>query len=143
MHHTREYASGRMNLLRAFLLQHRTLAIALVMVTLCMKVLVPTGFMISQDSKVLTIEICADALGDHAAKQIAIPMKGGAAKGEKSKGECPFASLSTAPLGGAHPALLALALAFIMALGFAPAVLPVPKRVSHLRPPLRGPPTLV
>jgi hypothetical protein len=138
-----EYGRAAMSLLRAFLLQHRALAFVLVAAALCMKVLVPTGFMIGQGSKVLTIEICDDAFGNHAVKQIAVPMKDGQNKGEKAKGECPFTSLSMATLGGVDPALLALALAFIIALGFAPATIPTPERVFHLRPPLRGPPAFV
>lgn len=132
-----------MTLLRAFLLQHRALAFVLVAAALCMKIAVPTGFMIGQNTKVLTIEICADAFGNHAVKQIAVPMKDGQSKGDKAKGECPFTSLSMATLGGTDPVLLALALAFIIALGFAPATISSAQRVFHLRPPLRGPPALV
>jgi len=131
--------------MRAFLLRYRALALLVVMAALCMKVIVPTGFMIGQNSKVLTVQICDDAFGNHAVKQIAIPMKdGGSDSGQKQgKGECPFTSLSMASMTGADPALLALALAFILALGFAPAPIPLSKRVFHIRPPLRGPPALV
>lgn len=134
-----------MNLVRAFFLRHRALAIVLVLATLCMKAIVPTGFMIGQNSKVLTVQICDDAFGNHAVKQIAIPMKdGGSESGSKQgKGECPFTSLSMASMSGADPALLALALAFILALGFAPTRTAHSERVFHLRPPLRGPPALV
>lgn len=134
-----------MNLVRAFFLRHRALAIVLVLATLCMKALVPTGFMIGQNAKVLTVQICDDAFGNHAVKQIAIPMKdGGSESGSKQgKGECPFTSLSMASMSGADPALLALALAFILALGFVPTRTACPEHVFHLRPPLRGPPALV
>ena len=134
-----------MNLVRAFFLRHRALAIVLVLATLCMKAIVPTGFMIGQNSKVLTVQICDDAFGNHAVKQIAIPMKDGSSdsSGKQGKGECPFSSLSMASMSGADPALLALALAFILALGFVPTRTAYPERVFHLRPPLRGPPALV
>ena len=133
-----------MNGLRAILLRHRALALLVVMAALCMKLVVPTGFMIGQNSKVLTVQICDEFAGNNAVKQIVVPMKdGGSESGQKQgKGECPFASLSMASITGADPALLALALAFILALGFAPAPVPLPKRVSYLRPPLRGPPAL-
>ncbi|GBH31091.1 hypothetical protein MBESOW_P2352 [Sphingobium xenophagum] len=134
-----------MSVMRALLMRHRALALLVVMAALCMKIVVPTGFMIGQKSKVLTVQICDEAFGNHAVKQIVIPMKdGGSDSGQKQgKGECPFASLSMASMTGADPALLALALAFILALGFAPAPNTLPKRVFHLRPPLRGPPAFV
>jgi len=134
-----------MSVMRALLMRHRALALLVVMAALCMKIVVPTGFMIGQNSKVLTVQICDDAFGNHAVEQLVIPMKdGGNDSGQKQgKGECPFASLSMASMTGADPSLLALALAFILALGFAPARITLPKRISHLRPPLRGPPALV
>ncbi len=133
-----------MYLMRALLLRHRALALLVVMAALCMKIVVPTGFMIGQNSKVLTVQICNEAIGNHAWKQIVIPMKesGGDSDHKQGKVDCPFASLSMASMTGADPALLALALAFILALGFAPARTSLPKRVSYLRPPLRGPPAL-
>ena len=134
-----------MSVMRALLLRHRALALLVVMAALCMKIVVPSGYMIGQNSKVLTVQLCTDGLGHAAVAKIAIPMKGepSDSSGKQGKGECPFASLSMASMTGADPALLALALAFILALGFAPTRLTHPKRVSYLRPPLRGPPALV
>jgi hypothetical protein len=131
-----------MSVMRAFLLQHRYLAILVVMAALCMKIVVPTGFMIGQNSKVLTVQLCTDGLGHSATAKITIPMNGepNDSTGKQGKGDCPFSSLSMASMAGADPALLALALAFILALGFTPARTSLPKRVSYLRPPLRGPP---
>lgn len=133
-----------MNVMRAFFLRHRAAAFLLVMAALCMKVLVPAGFMIGQNSKVLTIQLCHDGLGEVVTKQLVIPMKGDSSdsSGKQGKGECPFSSLSMASLSGADGTLLALALAFILALGFVPVRPATPKRVFHLRPPLRGPPAL-
>ncbi|MFY7836429.1 MAG: DUF2946 family protein [Novosphingobium sp.] len=133
-----------MRLLRAMILRHRALAALAVLAALCMKAVVPSGYMIEQGSHILTIRMCDEAGGGHTVKQIAIPMKsGGSEAGSKQvKGDCPFASHAMAGLGGADPALLALAIAFILALGFAPATIPLPRRVAHLRPPLRGPPAL-
>ena len=131
--------------IRALLMRHRALALLVVIAALCMKALVPTGFMIGQNSKVLTVQICNDTFGNHAVKQLIIPMKDGSSEsgGKQGKGECPFSSLSMASMTGIDPALLALALAFILALGFAPVQTAQSKRVFHLRPPLRGPPALV
>lgn len=134
-----------MQQLRALLFRNRTAAILVVLAALCMKIVVPTGFMIGQGANVLTVEICADASGDHLTKQIVIPMKDGGEKsgGKQSKGECPFSSLSMGSLAGTDVALLALALAFILALGFAPVRYSRLKDASFLRPPLRGPPALI
>lgn len=134
-----------MRSLRTFLMRHQVLALLVVMAALCMKIVVPTGFMIAQNSKVLTVQLCTDDLGHAVTAKIAIPMKGepGDSSGKQGKGECPFASLSMASMTSADPALLALALAFILALGFAPTRISHPKRICYLRPPLRGPPALV
>ena len=78
-----------MNLVRAFFLRNRALAIVLVLATLCMKAIVPTGFMIGQNSKVLTVQICDDAFGNHAVKQIAIPMKDGSSDSSGKQGKGP------------------------------------------------------
>ena len=116
----------------------------LVAAALCMKTLVPAGYMIGQEGKALTVQICNDAMSDHAIKQIAIPMKDGSGGSglKQDKAECPYSGISMAALTGADPALLALALAFIIALGFAPSPVPAARRALYLRPPLRGPPSL-
>jgi hypothetical protein len=130
-----------MTALRAFLFRHRLLAVWLVAAALCVKMVVPAGLMVSSDAKVLTIRICADSLGHDGLATVAVPMKGAAGKtGAAGKGECAFGALSMASMAGADPALLALALAFILLLGFASTPAPHLRRLSRLRPPLRGPP---
>jgi hypothetical protein len=134
-----------MTALRAFVLRHFLLAMMLVGAALCLRMVMPAGFMVAPDAKVLTISICVDSLDHDAIAQIAIPMKGTAGKSGGSgssagKGDCAFSSLSMASTAGADAALLALALAFIIALGFAPTPAPRPRRLARLRPPLRGPP---
>lgn len=112
-----------------------------------MKALVPAGFMVGTGDRVLTVKICADAMGTMQTQQIVIPGNGGQGGNKsdhgKANGTCPFSALSFASLGGADPALLALALVFILALGFLPSTAPRTEQRSYLRPPLRGPPALV
>ena len=136
-----------MLLLRAFLLRHRRAAFLLLGLALAMKALVPAGTMASAEAKVLTIRLCNDAQLAAATtaappRMLAIPMKHGdpSARHAKAEGTCPYSALSLASLAGADPALLALALLFILASGFAPLAAPAPRRIAHLRPPLRGPP---
>lgn len=131
-----------MGALRTYLMSHRRLAFAVLLAALCIKAIVPAGMMVG--TRTLTIQVCADASGQHQTREISIPVKGKAAETDANKatGSCAFSALSLAMLSGADPVLLALALAFILALGFhAPASRPL-RRASHLRPPLRGPPIL-
>lgn len=129
--------------LRLFLRDHRRSAALLLALVLAMKALVPAGYMIGADTRVLTISICADTQGGSYSKQIVVPhagKQGGDAHQANDGQACPFSALAMASLSGADPALLALALVFILALGFAAAAPPQPSRARHLRPPLRGPP---
>ncbi len=135
-----------MQALRALTHRHRLLALLLVMLALAVKAAVPAGYMVGQHGKVLTVEICADASGGTVTKQIVIPQSGAPTDGksahDKAPATCPYAGLGLASLTGADAVLLALALVFILALGFATAP-PLPlRRIAFLRPPLRGPPAL-
>lgn len=130
---------------RLFLHDRHRWAVLLVAIALAMKALVPAGMMVvaGPGAKVLTVLVCADAQGGSYEKQIVVPHSGksqGAGEGGKKSEACPWSALGAAALSSADAALLALALAFILALGFRPAG-PAPIRGHrHLRPPLRGPP---
>ena len=134
-----------MQALRALTHRHRLLALLIVVLALAVKAAVPAGYMPALHGTVLTVEICADASGGTVTKQIVIPQSGAPADGKSAHEKapvCPYAALGFSSLMGADVALLALALAFIIALGFATAP-PVPlQRTEFLRPPLRGPPAL-
>ncbi|WP_084592277.1 DUF2946 family protein [Novosphingobium sp. MBES04] len=131
--------------LRSFLARHLWLFALVIAMALAMKALVPAGFMIeSAGAKVLTVEIC-DSQGHTRLQKIALPGKPDTSSQQqhaKAAKECPFTALSAHALGNADPALLALALAFILALGF----LPTPPlrliRARYWTPPLRAPPHL-
>lgn len=136
-----------MQSIRTAFLRHRALCIMMVAAMLCLRALVPTGYMIASDAKVLTVQICADATGQVMTTQIAIPMerKAGGQQSDHGKGEgvCPYSALSMASLASVDAVLLAIAIALILALGIAPARQSRAWRVFHLRPPLRGPPALI
>jgi len=135
-----------MTSLRAILRDHRKLTALLVGLALFMKAMVPAGYMLGTEGRVLTVEICSDASGGPQTKQIFIPGDGKSHDGQtghaKAEGTCPFASLAMGAVGGTDPALQLVALAFILLLGFANVPLPLRERTAHLRPPLRGPPAL-
>lgn len=132
-----------MTAIRALIRNHRHLAIALLVLAFGIKALVPAGFMISHSpSTVLTISICSESTGTVEAMEVVIPMKdGGAAQpGKGMSMACAFACLGHLAIIGADALLLGIALAFILALGFAPAPRPSFRRFAYLQPPLRGPP---
>lgn len=115
--------------------------------TLLVRVLVPTGFMLSASPyTVFTITVCADSGGPAKAIQLKVPAKaghGGEAAGSTSDGAaCAFSGLANLALMAADAALLALALAFILLRATTPVPLRVFGRNFHLRPPLRAPPLL-
>ncbi len=129
--------------LRQILLRNRRLALWLVALALAMKALVPGGYMLRDVGQVMTIAICGDAAGTHLTKQVIVPQRETpqerATQHAKNQ-TCPFSALDMAGTAGADPFLLALALAFIIAVGLAPLVAPRVTRHAFLRPPLRGPP---
>lgn len=130
-----------MGRLRAYLRSHFRLAMLLIAAALVIKAVVPTGYMIGSQGKALTILVCGDASGDHLAKQITISGKSeGTAKPAET---CPYASLSFASLDAGLPAFVALAIAFLLLLGFAPIRIPALAGLPYIRPPLRGPPALI
>lgn len=133
-----------MTALRAFFREHSRLAFVLVVLAMSIRALVPSGYMVGGPAKVLTVQICADAQLGALTKQIVIPHTGDTSKGTSEhtgdEGHCAFSSLAMASLSGADGVLLARALLFILALGFASFQLPRVDRPAHLRPPLRGPP---
>jgi hypothetical protein len=132
--------------LRAFIRDHRHLAAVLVALALCIRALMPAGYMLGHDVQTVTVQICADGISGEHTQQIVIHQQGdhkGADDHAKADGTCPWSGLAMASLGGADAMLLALALAFVLALGFAPVAATRPVQTPFLRPPLRGPPAFV
>lgn len=134
-----------MRSIRALIFRSRTLAVCMVVAALFVKALIPNGYMVAQDARTITVRICGDSTGHDFNKQVRIPEKSKPlnSSGKAAKSGCAFSSLGMTGLGGADTIILALALAFILALGFAPSTVASPRRTAFLRPPLRGPPALV
>ena len=140
-----------MSQFRSFLRDHRRLAALLLAAALCMKALVPAGFMVEAHASAFHLTICGDGAhgGGAAVKAIRdkLPVAHGqndhgAADHGKASQSCPYAVLGMASLGGADAPLLAMALAFVLALAFLPVAGTVAGRDLWLRPPLRGPPAI-
>jgi hypothetical protein len=126
---------------RTFQRKHRTLAALILGAMLSMRLLMPSGFMLAPDVKLLTVVICTGVVGEHRTAQLLIPQNQQKPGHDAGKTDpCPYSASSMASTAAADVPLLAAALAFILALGFA-AVAAIPReRAPRLRPPLRGPP---
>ena len=130
------------------ILAQRCFAALLCAATLLLKLLVPTGYMVGTDRGRVTIELCSGV--DSPPMQMAMPgMDGGAHGHDKSpehgKAEmpCAFSGLSAASLGAVDPIQLVASIAFVLAAGLSPTMLPAIARRGYLRPPLRGPPAIL
>ena len=82
--------------LRTFWQSHRRLAALLIALTLCLKALMPAGYMLGGDTRILTVEICADASGHRITRQIAIPQENRQSPSDqaaKKSAPCPWSAL--------------------------------------------------
>ncbi|NJS14923.1 MAG: hypothetical protein HC788_10315 [Sphingopyxis sp.] len=136
-----------MRSLRNLIHAHTALALLLVAMALCVKALVPSGYMVFAGSKTITVGLCADGMGAPKTTTITIPMDPSAPAEPAHKGKadspCAFSTLSMAAAGGADAALVAVALAFILLLGtsFVPQF--YAQNGARWHPPLRGPPVRI
>lgn len=135
--------------LRALLLKQHTLALALVLLALVTKALIPAGYMPSATTRSFTIQLCSEGIPGRVdlVRTVVVGEKPAPGVVEadhaKAQGLCPFSALGHAATGGVDIVLLAAALAFVLLLGFAATVLPPRRHLGHLRPFLRGPPLIV
>lgn len=130
-----------MGSLRTILANNRWLAALLLAAVLCLKAVLPAGFMISGADHVLTVTVCAESTGGQAVHRIVVPGKPQplAPKGA-AQDHCPQAPLGMAMLAGDDGFLVAMAVAFALAFGLAPLAVPLLRRRAWLRPPPIGPP---
>jgi hypothetical protein len=129
-----------MTQLRHYLRDHRHVAVTILMVAMLMRLLLPTGFMPEVSAGKITIALCtghASAVSDMAMPDGSHHQQGQPAKHDMP---CPFSSASAHGLAGTDPILLAIAIAFVMALCLRPVAVVRIADAPHLRPPLRGPP---
>lgn len=128
--------------IRSILLRHRRLAALLLALTLCLKALVPAGYMMDSGSSTLTMRICDGQTVKLV--EVAIPSSKGASGSADPQlaGDCAYGALSMGALSVTDLAILAAQLAFVLLLGFAPLAAPAVRRTPFASPPQRGPPAL-
>jgi hypothetical protein len=129
------------------LLAQRYFAVLVCAAALLLKLLVPTGYMIGSEPGRITLELCSGVAPRAMTNAMPgmhgdMPDHGDSQDHGKVEMPCAFAALSTASLGAIDPIQFITLIAFVMAVGLSPAVLPTIMRRSNLRPPLRGPPTV-
>lgn len=114
----------------------------MVAAALAMKALVPVGYMVLPSASSFTVSVCSGMTGEQ--MTVTIPIKQqDSGKTAVDKQMCHASALDAGALGGTDPFLLGSALAFILALGFAPVSVPLRRAARYLLPPLRGPPTTI
>ena len=129
--------------LRILFRAHRRLAGLLLSLALLAKIMIPGGFMPVVTSNGLVLELCSGMERTQAPMAMAMPGMAGDhhdQKGDKAESACSFAGLTAPVIAGADPALLAIAVLFIVALGRVAERRVVLSYRHALRPPLRGPP---
>ena len=128
--------------LRRLLFGHVPAACLLLMLTLCMKLVVPVGFMPQLTDGRVELVMC-DGMAPVTPVVAMHGMHGhhhGHDGPTKPDAPCPFAGLAAPALGGADPIQLAIALADILVAGLVAATAIRLRAAGHVRPPLRGPP---
>jgi uncharacterized protein involved in response to NO len=134
-----------MTLVRTLIRRHRAVAMLLVALALCLRALVPQGYMLAADGPMhLTVQLCNGEVG-HDSVRIAVPRTGGHHDGQPDKREtiappCAFTSLFAAALTGPvgdwavreQPAARQRALLFSRRF--------LLRRGEHLQPPAQAPP---
>ena len=127
--------------LRDNIFGHRRWAAALIALALLAKLIVPAGFMLDRSAGTLTVELCTG----FGVEKIEMALPGKPAQHDqqsRADSPCTFSALAAPALGGADPIQLAIAIAFVMAIGQRVAAIIGLRSLAHLRPPLRGPPAI-
>ncbi|MDP1026478.1 hypothetical protein Q5H91_04575 [Sphingomonas sp. KR1UV-12] len=132
--------------MRRLVLQSPWLAALLLLATLAARLMVPTGYMVAQQDGHAAIVLCPGAAD--AAPVAMTGMHHGMASDhapspthDKPEPPCAFAGLSLHALGSADPLLLAVLIAFVLALGTRSRPTPLSAPRLYWRPPSHGPPT--
>ena len=142
-----------MTSLRRLLLDHRALALWLAALALAVRLLVPAGFMVGTIDGRPVLQLCS-GFGPVAATVMAMAHgdahhvrgshheRDGHRESDHPAADmpCPYAGLAQVATTPVDPALLVLAIAFVMALGVRATPRPARRDRAYLRPPMRGPP---
>lgn len=134
--------------LRRLFLAHRHFAALICVAALALKLLVPSGYMVSGEHGRIAVTICSGVAPQPASMDMP-GMQNDMADHGKSKDHgkaempCAFSSLMAQALGAIDPVLLVAAIAFVMGLALSPTRSIARPAIPYLRPPSRGPPAFL
>ncbi len=135
-----------MQAFRRLVLAYRHIAALICVAALAVRILIPTGYMVSTDHGRVAITLCSGVVEqpsmamDMPGMDHAMSDHGKSKEHGKAEMPCAFSGLSTPVLGGADPVLLVVALALVAAMALRATPRTIVASVPYLRPPLRGPP---
>ena len=127
--------------MRHLIRHHRHLAALVLALALLLKVVVPSGFMVSSTTGSVAIVIC-DGHGPMTASATMADMHHRGEKQNHQGGDspCAFSGLTAPVLSSTDPAILVITIAFILVMAEHLVAPTKPTPPPFLRPPLRGPP---
>lgn len=131
-----------MGTIRLFFRDCPALAALLLAAALCVKALIPTGYMPAAADTGVIVALCSGTMPVGSTVTVAIPMK----DSHKDKGAttadhpCAFAPLAGDMTGTDFAPLLVAALAFVFVAAIVRPVLALRPAAAHIRPPSQAPP---
>lgn len=133
-------SASAMSGVRTYLQRHAGLVALLLALTLALRALIPAGYMASASSNGVTIELCSGVAG----KSVTIALPGTSKHQQDSRSQaeqpCSFSGAGFDSAATIDPLILAIAIAFVIALGVRSTPFSYRETPAYLRPPLRGPP---
>ncbi len=129
--------------LRRLLLDRRRLVFLLALTALAVKLLVPSGFMVGTVDGRAMLQVCSGVMPvepEPAAHMHHRAPTHDDRQHPAAEMPCPYAALAQAAVAPIDPLVLAIALAFTLALGLRIVSGPRVTAAPHLRPPSRAPP---
>lgn len=134
---------GLVGTIRHFIRRWPGIAALLLAVALCLKIVVPVGYMPAPVGSELVVALCSGTAPAGTTVKIHIPGKGSQDDAPKSADHpCAFAPLGAAVLGSAPPLLALAALLFVFVAAILRRPLDLRPIDAQIRPPSQGPPRI-
>lgn len=129
-------------MIRHFFRDRPALAALLLAAALCLKALIPTGYMPAAPDTGLIVALCSGSMPAGSTMTITIPKKGSAQDHGATTADhpCAFAPLAAGMTGADFAPLVLAALAFVFVAAIVRRPLALRPVAEHIRPPSQAPP---